>query len=499
MRYQSWFRSMSEQKKRGSKIFGCLSFLCTVILLCLPSMTVQAGSAFEVEYSQISIGFAAQNNYQPESAFGHVFLIFHQDTVGPNALVLEFVGRVDGFTDAVRTLIDEVPGHYLLQTFAEKRRQYDLEDRGLYVANLRLGHEEVQALALEVQNRIGKTYPYDFAKRNCAYYMADLLTMIDPQMNEVKRQRIVQPVDVMKSAMGARDLDIVFSASSRELYLHSQKRLLQEDQERFELFLKGHLPVSYGDDLRNAVAAFLRYRIPREAETWRRQNYAHAQKYVYLSDEKVGDSPAFDEGTEGHFEVGIGSEKMVFAYRPQQENFYSQTPSSNSYAYLDLFSAEITLEARDVWLSSLNILASKSMNLEQGTARLLELGYRDWRGVTAKAEKEAVATFGVGLSKGRERNFFSFVPLMALAVGSNKKTEAEIRFGAEVVGEIRTSSGSLGLDVRQWSGSRLGPSRTYKLKAKYPVSKNINVGYEGLWVPDKPVGQHQIKMIYSVR
>jgi len=499
MRYQSWVRSMSEKRERDLNFFWGLFFLCAASWICIYPFEARAHDALEHEYDEVSIGFAAQNTYQPESAFGHVFLIFHQATIAPDALVLEFVGRVNSFADAVRTLVGEVPGHYLVQTYAEKRRQYDLEDRGLYIANLRLSKEEIRELMQEVRQRAANTYPYDFAKKNCAYYLADLLTMIEPRMKEVKQDSIVQPVEVMKTAVVARELDIDFLPSSRELYLNRKNRLSIEDHERFELFLKGHIPVLDGQDFQNTLAAFLRYRIPREAVTWRRQHYAHVQKYVYVKDESMGALTAFDEGMKGHFEAAIGSEKLSLSYRPQQENFYSQSASVASYAYLDLFSTEVSLDHEAAWLSSFKLLSSKSMNLEQGTARLLELGYRDWRGVTEKSEKEIFATFGVGISGGNQGRYLSVVPLVGVAAGSVKKTKAELRLGLEITGEVRTSRGSMGVDVQQWFGSHLTPNKLYKFKAKYPLSKSLNLGYERMWVSGQQVLQHQIKLIYSVR
>lgn len=490
---------MSKQKRRGLKYCWGLFFLWIAVLWCIQPINAKASDALGREYSKVSIGFAAKNAYQPESAFGHVFLIFHQDTIAPDDLVLEFVGRVDGFSDVVKTLTDEVSGHYLVQTYAEKRRQYDLEDRGLYFANLRFTKEEVAALMIEINQRVDKTYPYDFAKRNCAYYLADLLSMVESKMVAVKQTSIVQPVDVMRTAIDGRRLEVIFTPSSRELYLNHKSRLSSADRERFELFLKGYLPMFEGDALRNVVAAFLRYRIPREKETWRRQHYAHAQKQVYLTDQGVGEPTAYDEGMNGHFEVITGSRKLALGYRPQQENFFSQPADSSSYAYLDFLSTEITVDAKSIWLSSLNFLASKSMNLELGSARLLEFGYRDWREISIKAQKEVFATFGFGLSAGRERQFASIVPVVGVAVGSIEKKEAEIRLGVEITGEIRGSLGSLGLDIRQWLGTHLTPEKQYKLKVKHPFSRGLNIGYEQMWGPDNQPVQHQIKLIYSVR
>lgn len=499
MRYQSWVCSMSLKKKRDSKWFWGLFFICFTVWLLFHPIQTRASIAFERQFSNVSIGFAAQNTYQPESSFGHVFLIFHEDTFTPDDVVLEFVGVVKGFADVVRTLVGDVPGHYLVQTYAEKRRQYDLEDRGLFFANLLLQQDEITALVQEVRLRLDKTYPYDFAQKNCAYYLADLLTTIEPRMVQVKGGANVLPAAVMRAAVVGGGLNLTFTPSSRELFLQHKSSLSVSDRELFELFLRGHHINFVGENFQNTAAAFLRYRIPREAVTWRRQQYAQAQKHVFLKDENVGASAAFDEGGRGHVEATLMQDKLVLAYRPQQENFFSQPSIGTSYAYLELFSTEVTFDSDNAWLSSFNLLSSKSMNLEKGSARVLELGYRDWRGVSVGSEKEVFATFGLGLSTSHEKKFISLVPLIGVAAGSAQKTEAEIRLGYEINAEARTSFGSVGFDVKQWFGSRLTPDQLYLMKAKFHIGKNFNLGYARLWGTESKAAQHQIKLTYSVR
>lgn len=165
--------------------------------------------------TKLSIAFSAADISNPESVFGHVFLIAHDARgVLPSSPVIEFyglLGQVD--MGMLRTLVSSIPGVYKLDTFAEKRRLYEKEGRDLYVRELR---EEV--LVSDVFERLslfwGKELPYDFLDENCAFQIERLLVQNAPVFEAAWKIR--QPHDVF-AKYGDPTKEVVFSSSIRKL------------------------------------------------------------------------------------------------------------------------------------------------------------------------------------------------------------------------------------------------------------------------------------------
>ncbi len=201
-----FYKVVTSSADKSTKKVWCLFLIsfCFLINTCFaqsdprpPLWTLNANS-------KLSIAFASQNNHQPESAFGHVFLVVHQqDPPEPNAKVIEFVGRLDSFGDMLATIHDKVDGRYRVLEFSEKSLDYDLENRDLYLLELKVEARQIKQLLAGMDDRLGRTYPYTFAKYNCAYYLALLLEEQNWLRKNVSDQTYVEPASSRSLNEGA--------------------------------------------------------------------------------------------------------------------------------------------------------------------------------------------------------------------------------------------------------------------------------------------------------
>jgi len=293
--------------------------------------------------SKISLAFASQNNYQPESTFGHVFLVVHQQTPPePNAKVIEFVGHLESFSDMVATIYGQVDGRYRLLDFSDKSLDYDFENRDLYLLELKVEASKLEKLLTSVAQRMGKPFPYTFAKYNCAYYLALLLEEQGLLTQPVSAQIYVEPVDLMKAVNDRYAGRISFIPSSHRVLSLHLTQLSQAQLLAFNRFTQGDESVLTKENgpLNQTASAYIRYQLPRESEPWRRQYLASSQKQVWHEVTEIDASlPGAD--TNGHYELSILSGGAVgLKLQPELRNFFGVHTSDQAGAYLDLLSVQ---------------------------------------------------------------------------------------------------------------------------------------------------------------
>lgn len=125
----------------------------------------------------VSVVFSAADLSNPESVFGHVFIVFHDgNSPGPLDPVVEFYGMMaEVEMGMLKTITSSIPGIYKLATFEEKVRVYDKEGRDLFVRRVRASIDP-ESLSARVNRLSKEVHPYDFLDRNCAFYLEYLLT-----------------------------------------------------------------------------------------------------------------------------------------------------------------------------------------------------------------------------------------------------------------------------------------------------------------------------------
>jgi Domain of unknown function (DUF4105) len=453
------------------------------------------------ETTRISVVFSSQNNHQPESAFGHVFLLFHQEIQPePDALAVEFVGHVASFSEMIRSVGSEVEGRYRVVEFSQKSLEYDLEDRDLFIFELRVSAVEIKQLADNVSVELKKSYPYSFIKKNCGFYLNRLLHKNGLSIHDLSSDTVVKPIDVINSLDPSRIIQVKLAPSSRHTAIYYRGKLTADEELIFNRFLLGYDVAQevMSNSLKAAVSSQIRYQLPREDEAWLRQHMAQQQKNVWhvvpLDFQKK-----YDDESKGHYIFAI-QKKRIESIRFQKElrNFSTQHADDSSSSYLDVFSTELTLKDDRLQVSEFSVIKSEAIQPSMKKARLLELSYRNWDRKTDAGEKELYASLGVGAAYEVPYVRFGFIPNLTLAYTNQEKNQTNARLGYRAISELRISVYGIRFSIDQWQSSPFSFSKDLNLQLRMELNSKSNLGFELNRIPEINKVNQRLLLTYSL-
>ena len=378
------------------------------------------------------------------------------------------------------TLHDQVDGRYRVLDFSDKSLDYDLENRDLYLLELKADRQQIGHLLAKVNAQIGQTFPYTFAKYNCAYYLALLLEEQGFMVKSVASQIYVEPVDLMKAVRGETAGSITFIPSSHRVLTQKRGKLTQTQWLEFEQFLRGDDAVltSHNEALNQAVSAYIRYQLPREPEPWRRQHLAASQKRVWHEVlEETASLPGAD--TNGHYELSISSGGSVgLKFQPELRNFFSMHTPDQAGAYLDLLSVEVTEKKGRFDVSQFTLFKSESIHPESYKSRLLDIAYRNWENKTARSNREAYLTWGMGAAFNFYGVSAALTPNLTLAATNAQDQAINLRLGYRAMTEYHQAAWAVRLQTDRWTHSPFVFSREDTLQIRFKLTPQTNLGWE---------------------
>lgn len=178
------------------------SALC---LLAAFAVDLGAQTPGQVESGTVYLAYAGPHAASPPSAFGHLFLALPGDPEEPVPLweVVSFAAQADDVGPlrfAAIGILGGFQGRYERRQFHELSRDYQLlEDRDLWLLEVKLSADERRALAGELE-RVGQDrYAYTFFGKNCAHYLQALLAAASSHIPAP--QGITSPTGVMQVAL----------------------------------------------------------------------------------------------------------------------------------------------------------------------------------------------------------------------------------------------------------------------------------------------------------
>jgi hypothetical protein len=180
------------------------------VALLLAAAIPQRGAAAEQAEGPgpAYLGYAGPHSSSPSSAFGHLFLVLAADARDPAPLwtVVTF-NAVTLDVGPVRYLTIGIAGGFLGRfdrfPFHQKTREYQLlDDRDLWLLELRLSREERAALEEALGRTAGRWYPYSFFRLNCAHYLQAVLAEATGAVPPPSG--VVSPIEVFERAQGSR-------------------------------------------------------------------------------------------------------------------------------------------------------------------------------------------------------------------------------------------------------------------------------------------------------
>ncbi|MBU1379343.1 DUF4105 domain-containing protein [Myxococcota bacterium] len=120
------------------------------------------------EKDRISLVFVGADPRSPASTFGHSYLVAHNERIPePDAVIIEYVGITQNSTLLMaKGLFATIKGLYRLRSFQDKRIEYDLEDRSLWIYPLDINYKK--KIDERLKKYIGKPPGYQFIFHNCS-------------------------------------------------------------------------------------------------------------------------------------------------------------------------------------------------------------------------------------------------------------------------------------------------------------------------------------------
>lgn len=147
--------------------------------------------------------YAGPYSSSPPSAFGHLFIVLSDDSDTPIMLwdVISFTAETYG-AGPLRYLAVGITGGFLGRyqqlKFHQKARDYQyIDDRDLWFMKLNVTARQQARIAYFLHESTDQWYPYTFFKRNCAFYIQELLATVTGVIEQPSGT--VSPIEVFQT------------------------------------------------------------------------------------------------------------------------------------------------------------------------------------------------------------------------------------------------------------------------------------------------------------
>ena len=179
---------------------GIAAVLGAFLVLC---GRAEVPSVRPYSFDKVYLVFAEEHSLEFVSGFGHVFLCLAPAAAvtADDLLLCPSVNFGVDLSPAGKGLFD---GAYTMQpSFALVRQNSFFQQRRLFFFELRTDAAMRVRLWRELQGRLGRTYPYDFFRRNCGYYLSDLLRAAQPSVRLPSAGLYLTPRESTNRLLGA--------------------------------------------------------------------------------------------------------------------------------------------------------------------------------------------------------------------------------------------------------------------------------------------------------
>jgi hypothetical protein len=447
-------------------------------------------------YSKISMGFASQDLKTPISYFGHTFLVFHNfDPPEADSLAVEFTGDAPDFLANIAAFFKSVPGKYSLIYLSEKLREYDLEDRSIWLFKLNLSGGEIESIKQYIFHNRKTKFPYDFSQRNCAYYIAQTITQSNNALKYKRDGVFITPVSTLRDyrADGIISSEI-YMPSTQIKALNDYEGLSGKDQKVTVNYINDqiipkpqftNLPVS------NALSSISEYLIPRE-ENPSKRNYLFSIKRKFPSSSSLRNKTEVDPSlSAGPNSISalllLNKSGLILSFSPWLIGLENEASSGQKNSNIEVLSTDLFVKnISDVRLEQFHLVRIESNQpggyLRDGFTQTLDISYTNYHTYFDSDYREAQILFGRGISWLQGGHTISLLPLVSVVDSwqdnkNNVKGRVQIRlkdykkfiqnitFAAQIDQTINPAS-----EIRQIMNLELIRS----IRMKYSISFNLH-------------------------
>lgn len=450
--------------------------------------------------NRLSIVFASQNLKSPVSMFGHTFLVAHNEMPPePDAITIEFLGRTYGdFNQYLNALVSRIEGEFRLSTFIIKNREYDFEDRNLWVYELNLTENEKNQIFSLVSDSIKKEkFSYTFLNRNCSYYIFNavvfnknfdqnsIYTLPKYTIRELKNRGIISKSPIL----------IETDQSRLNNYVNE---LSDQDNSRIKLILAG-----YSYDLSNERWEFkhgldlaLNFKIPREPDPNKRNLYFKTKQSImsyHLIDKSENPTDKLYDPLDSYGDSNLRfghalKENSVFIEgKFAQRDFYTSMNDGLSNSYLEIAKAKVSFDSdQGFQIQQFTIFKLESLlpgsDYNESFNRLIDLSFYNNTYEKHSSAHESVLRFGQGFSLKKNDLAIGTVPYLGLRYfdfSAKKGLEPDIGLLTRINYWINNSN-SVELTSMNYFFSKMPFKYRLNFKLSVKLKSNWGLGLESI-------------------
>lgn len=326
----------------------------------------------------ISIVFASQNLSSPISMFGHTYLVAHNEVIPEvDATVVEFLADTSVPFGHMRAIFSNIRGKFVFSTFLLKQREYEEENRDLWVYQLNINSNDRQELVNKIKNNTQNDYPYTFIKKNCSHYILDLITS--------KNSSVVYTLP----AITLRDLK-ESGYIDTSTHLKSLQKRVQATPYNYSLILNYQMKNEPDKEVRNIL-----FRNKKTVtEDGKEQSSTNTS-------ETLNNDPA---NTAERFRLSAGYISTIqathFELLPAQRSFWSTKPDGLETGYLEVGKISALINSNTLRISQFSLLKLESFDsageFKKPLNRLFDLSYYSFEKWGINNTSETVLRWGWG-------------------------------------------------------------------------------------------------------
>ena len=185
------------------------------------------------ERDLVYLVYAGPYASSPASTFGHLYLAFADSADHVPSLWDVYTFNAETYdAGSFKYVATGISGGFLGRfertKYLTKVQDYVIEeDRDLWIFELNLGHGQVSSLREALSYRLGHWQPYTFFKRNCAFYVQDLLNQFTDSIRSPFG--ITSPSSVVRDAISANIVGEVYFKPRMSVSLRSKAEVIGED------------------------------------------------------------------------------------------------------------------------------------------------------------------------------------------------------------------------------------------------------------------------------
>ena len=306
----------------------------------------------------------------PASIFGHVMLLFHNEEVPEvDSTAFHFAAVTnsnDGFIKYIYNgIIGNYTGSYFREPFFKKVYEYSrVEQRKMHHYRLDVTNEQINFLLYQLYEIKELKYSYYFFKKNCAYYIARLLSTV--LKNKISPIIYTMPIDIVtlfdKEIINERILipDIL---KLKNIY----NDLKSQEKETINSIIDSNYvdfdETKLSDKMKEWLVINYRYNFRKKHNTLNNYNYVSRLTYSsaneqrdYAKNNSKINNRKYPRKAGAHYRISSSSMDLSLTFRPAYLDLKDFQKDDMNESTLSLLEAKVRYKNKTSFLDELRVI-----------------------------------------------------------------------------------------------------------------------------------------------